>query len=177
MGVAYVSRQEGDCDSLFYAVENVIMNPFSRETLIPYISEVDRAFLDSEKTFGVGRLETLVSAPTLASYRRGWTAWRQAIDADDLSAVQALAPKMVAALAYMAKEALQRGHRPLEVDAWEAPLEDGSVLVVCRTQAEASAVVRENNGCEVPRALQVWSLSELAKALPALAMVGEIKKE
>lgn len=154
----------------------VFMNPWSHDALMPFISEVDRAFLDSEKVFGVGRLETLVSAATLSSYRRGWTAWRQAIENGDQSAVEALAPKMVAALAYMSKEALQRGHSPLSVDAWETPMEDGAVLVVCRTSAEASAVVRENNGSETPRQLCVWALAEIARIIPAVPVVDEIKR-
>ena len=49
---------------------------------------------------GGANLERLVSPATLASYRRGWTAYRQAITDGDASAVEDLGPKMIQALAF-----------------------------------------------------------------------------
>lgn len=164
------------------------MNPWQYDQLMPHIAEVDRAFTDSENEWGVARLETLVAPETLASYRRGWLAWRKAIEASDLSAVQAVGPKMVAALAYMGKEALQRGHSPLAPVTWEAPLADGSVLVVCRTSAEASAVIHANKpplgdaaiaaaaDQQSGRQLVVWTLAELARVLPTIGQIDAIKR-
>ncbi len=167
------------------------MNPWDHDALMPHLVAVDRAFTDSEAVWGVGRLETLVAPATLESYRRGWQQWRNAIETSSLDAVEAIGPKMVAALAYMAQEAAQRGHKPLAPVTWEAPLPDGSVLVICRTSAEASAVVRAEARRTLPevedtpigevvaqqqagRALVVWTTAELARVLPSLGVAGQI---
>jgi len=112
-----------------------------RLALVP----VDQAMWDSEQKWGVGRLERLISQPTLAAYQRGWSAWRAAIEAGDAAAAERVGPKMVAALAVMDREAAAVGHRPLAPDSWECPLgSDGTVLVLVRTQAEQAAVVRSS---------------------------------
>lgn len=104
--------------------------------------QVDQAFWDSEQRWGVGRLERLVSPATLASYRRGWDAYRQALEAGDPDALESVGPKMVKALAVMGTEATAAGHKPLDVSTWETALGDGTVLVVCRSNAEAVATIR-----------------------------------
>src|SRR4051812_30749899 len=109
-----------------------------RAALIP----VDEAFWASEQKWGVGRLERIISPSTLAAYQRGWSAYRQALEDGDASALEAVGPKMIQALAVMDAEATAAGHKPLAPDTWEAALPDGRVLVVVRTNAEASAVLR-----------------------------------
>ena len=109
-----------------------------RRALIP----VDEAFWASEQRYGVGRLERLVSPATLAAYQRGWSAYRQALESGDADALEAIGPKMIAALAFMDAEASAAGNKPLDVSTWETALPDGRVLVVVRTAAEAVAVSR-----------------------------------
>ena len=114
-----------------------------RRALVP----VDEAFWASEQTWGVGRLERLVSPATLAAYQRGWTLYRAALEDGDGAALEVIGPKMIRALEVMAAEATQAGFQPLSVETWETPLgDDGTVLVLTRTQAEQAAVVREANG-------------------------------
>ena len=114
-----------------------------RRALIP----VDEAFWASEQRHGVGRLERIVSPATLAAYQRGWSAYRQALEEGDADALEAVGPKMVAALAFMTNEVEHAGHKPLDVSTWETPLgDDGTVLVLTRTNAEQSAVIRAANG-------------------------------
>jgi hypothetical protein len=143
------------------------------DRLIVALAPVDHAFFESEQRYGVGRLERLVSAATLASYHRGWIAYRAAIETGDASAVELIGPKMIAALKFMSAEAAAAGHKPLSVDAWEAPMEDGTVLVVVRTQAEAHTIVRDKSDM---RAKTVWTLAELARMLPRLEMTHAIKE-
>ena len=109
---------------------------------------VDQAFFASEQRWGVGRLERVVSPATLAAYQRGWTAYREALEAGDPDGLEAIGPKMVQALAVMAAEAEAAGCRPLDVATWEAALPDGRVLVVVNTQAEASAVLRASKAAD-----------------------------
>lgn len=113
-----------------------------RFALVP----VDRAFFEMEQKYGVGRLERLVSPGTLAAYTRGWDLYRKALDESDPDAVEAIAPKMLAALAFMDREATTAGHLPLDPSTWGTPLgDDGTILVLVRTQAEQAAVIRANN--------------------------------
>jgi hypothetical protein len=102
----------------------------------------DEAFFASEQKWGVGRLERIINPSTLAAYQRGWSAYRQALESGDADALEAVGPKMVAALAFMTNEAEHAGHKPLDVSTWETALPDGRVLVVVRTAAEAVAVSR-----------------------------------
>jgi hypothetical protein len=109
---------------------------------------VDQAFFESEQRWGVGRLERLVSPATLTAFQRGWTTYREALEAGDPDGLEAIGPKMVKALEVMAAEAEATGHKPLDVTTWEAALPDGRVLVVVRTQAEASAVLRASKAVD-----------------------------
>lgn len=115
-----------------------------RLALVP----VDEAMWASEQKWGVGRLERLVSPATLASYRRGWDLYRAALEAGDAAAVETIGPKMAQALAVMDMEATAAGHKPLAPDTWEAALGNGVTLVVVRTQAEASAVLRASRAAD-----------------------------
>ena len=115
-----------------------------RRALIP----VDEAFWASEQTWGVGRLERLVSPATLAAYQRGWTLYRAALEDGDGAALEVIGPKMIRALEVMAAEAEAAGYKPLAPETWEAALPDGRVMVVVRSQAEASAVVRASRAAD-----------------------------
>ena len=159
------------------------------------LAPIDQAMHASELKWGVSRIERLVSPATLAAYKRGWDAYREAIETGDAETITALAPKMVAALAYMDREATDAGHPTLAALAcvWEAPLPDGSVMVVVRTLAEAHAVTRAVSGREsgLPpditiairdhihqgRSLVVVSLSEVAHVMAAHGFVVPIKGE
>ena len=115
-----------------------------RRALIP----VDEAFWASEQTWGVGRLERLVSPATLAAYQRGWTLYRAALEDGDGAALEVIGPKMIRALEVMAAEAEAAGYKPLAPETWEAALPDGRVMVVVRSQAEASAVLRASRAAD-----------------------------
>lgn len=143
-----------------------------RDRMTAALSPTDQAFLASETKWGVARLERLVSTSTLESYRKGWLLYQQAINDGDAGAVEAVGAKMRAALAYMDHEATAAGHAPLSVDRWEAVLEDGSVLVVVRTLAEAHAIARDKSDT---RFLVVWTLAELARMLPTLEITHSVK--
>ena len=115
-----------------------------RRALIP----VDQAFWESEQRFGVGRLERLVSPATLAAYQRGWTLYRAALEDGDGAALESVGPKMIRALEVMAAEAEAAGHKPLAPETWEAALPDGRVMVVVRSQAEASSLLRASRAAD-----------------------------
>jgi hypothetical protein len=167
------------------------------DTMIAILTPVDEAFRTVDKTWGVGRLERLVSTKTLESYHRGWTQWRQAIDTHDTATAKVLAPKMLAALKFMEAEAQRSGHPPLDVNTWETQLPDGRVLCIVRTCAEAHRIAQALANIKVPpgdpdenlppdllllvkhqqegREIIVWTLAELAMVLPKLDVLNAIK--
>lgn len=121
---------------------NKIRTPEDTNRFMIALAPVDQAFRASEDKWGVGRLERLQRTEVLQSYQRGWDAYRVALDEGDGEALETIGPKMIAALAFMDNEAIAAGHKPLDPSTWEAPLPDGRVLVVVRSNAEASAVIR-----------------------------------
>lgn len=197
-----------------------LRTPEDSERFIRALAPVDLAFWQSEQRWGVGRLERLQSPATLAAYKRGWDAYRVALDEGDGEAIEAIGPKMIAALAFMDGEASAAGHQPLAPDTWETPLPDGVnatdangvTLVLVRTQAEQAAVIRAANGtaftgrpgfgmtvvAEAPapvesglppdltvtvrnqhegRALEVWSIGEVARLILAHGSVARDAKK
>lgn len=135
--------------------------------------DADEAFRASEAKWGIGRLERLVSRATLEAYRKGWLAYREAL-AGSIDDLERIAPKMVRALHAMDAEATAAGHGPLEVTRWEAATNDGRVLVLVRTVAEAHAIAREPKADGAPE-LVIWSMEEAARVLSAYGVVSDIK--
>ncbi len=125
----------------------------------------------AELRWGVGRLESLVSAETLLAWREGWRVYSQAITLMEADVVERVAPKIAQAIVAMEAEAAARGHAPLSPEAWETPLEGGRVLVVVRSAAEAHAVGQRQDG----RERVVWSMEELACVLPQLEQITAAK--
>lgn len=149
-----------------------IRSPHDTERCILAITPVDEAFRASEAKWGVARLERLVGTASLAAYRRGWTLWREAVLEGNADQLEAVGPKMVIALQVMDAEATAAGHKPLSGDRWEAATDDGRVLVVVRTQAEAHAIAREPKD---GRDVVVWTMDELARMVRALESVDAVK--
>ena len=113
-----------------------------RRALVP----IDEAFWASEQTWGVGRLERLVSPATLAAYQRGWTLYRATLENGDGAALEVIGPKMIRALEVMGAEAEEAGYKPLAPETWETELGNtGVVLVIVRSKAEQAAVIRASN--------------------------------
>ena len=83
--------------------------PWKIDAMMAALAPTDEMFRKMEQKWGVGRLERLISGKTLESFRRGWLAWRTAIENNDLIAVQTVGPKMVKALTLMDREAEAAG--------------------------------------------------------------------
>lgn len=145
--------------------------PEEREAVTAAMIGFDAAAVASETKWGVGRLITLVSDATRLSYHRGWEMWHQAQLDRDARAMLEVIPKMIRALKFMDAEAERLGAQPLAPTVWETRTEDGRVLAIVRTQAEAHAVAHAN------RAMVVYSLDEVARLLRRVEMIDAIKLE
>jgi hypothetical protein len=168
---------------------------WSVDSFVAALVPTDEAVRNSEIKWGCGRLERLVSPALLEAYRRGWALWRAAVESGDLPGVQSVGPKMIEMLRRMDADATASGAQPLSVDTWEADFGDGRVLVLCRTTAEASEVARTLGRavglgldaalpCDLLRLVEaqragrqivVWTMGELARVLPEISFLNEIK--
>jgi hypothetical protein len=142
---------------------------FGHDRMKAALAPIDEAFRASEAKWGVGRLERIVSTNTIASYRRGWVAYRAAIEAGDAATVETLAPKMIAALAFMDREATAAGHSSISISEWETILSTGTVLAIVRTGAEAHALAKDT------RSRLVYTLEEIGRIVEHYEMTNAIK--
>lgn len=156
------------------------------------IVPIDEAWRRTEQKWGVGRLERLVSAEARAALHRGMNAYDDAIGDRNAMKVAEVGAKLIRLLGQLDAEAERLGHKPIDPSCWEAALADGSVLVVCRTTAEAGAVSRaalkgEGNlpadlqlavaATQAGRALHVWTMYEVARMIEAVGSpVSAIKQ-
>lgn len=149
-------------------------------TLAAHIMGVDEAARRAETEWGVGRLPLLVDDEMRARFMRQGARFRDALEAayaskmltrDDLDAATKAAGGMQRAWAALDAAARAAGHKPADPDIWEAVLEDGSIACIVRTDADASKVLRDG------RALNVWTLAEVARAIDALPDIVQASKE
>lgn len=124
---------------------NLLRTADESDRFLRGLVQVDQAFFASEQKWGVGRLERLVGPKTSEAYQRGWVEYRRILEEGDGAALEIHGPKMVAALQIMEAEAVAAGHSQLAPETWEAPMGNGVTLVLVRTTAEASAVIRAAN--------------------------------
>lgn len=149
-------------------------SPEDVATLTAYLAGVDQAAKTAEDAWGAGRLPLLVSDELRAKFMRQGArfervyaeAWSTAmLSRAQLDAVISAAGGMQRAWQALDKAARDAGHEPKSPDVWEAVLADGTVACIVRTNADASKVLRDG------RALNVWTLEEVARAIDHLPEV------
>ena len=150
------------------------MTPVDEERVQAATIGFDEAVRQSEARWGVGRLERVVSDATRASWRRGWTAWRDAREAGDAGRLVDVIGKMRVALGVMAAEAERLGVPELDAETWEATMPDGRALIVCRSFEAAHVATAETR--RSGRACVVWTVDELARVVAKLDLLDAIKQ-
>jgi len=154
--------------------------PEDAATIQAHIMGVDKAASEAEATWGIGRLPMLVDTDMRAKFMRQGARFREALESayeakmltrDQLEAVEKTAGGMERAWLALDKSARDAGHKSTEPDIWEAVLDDGSIACIVRTNAEASKVIQDG------RALNVWTLDEVARAIDHLPEIVRQAKE
>ena len=82
------------------------------------IAPFDRAMLDSERRWGVDRLQELVSPETAAKWGSAMGKLNTAIEAQDVDLLVQRVGVCIRGLAAMDAEAIARGHRPVPAEVW-----------------------------------------------------------
>jgi hypothetical protein len=127
---------------------------------------VDEVAHEMETKWGVGRLVLLVDDDIRAKFNRQLRRFDEAIQSNDLERIQQTGAATRRAWVALDLAATIAGKPQLQPDVWEAHLEDGRVVVICRTNAEAHAEVRSGRHAEV------WTLDEIARILVAYPGLG-----
>jgi hypothetical protein len=147
------------------------------------VALVDTQVSAMERKWGVGRLRLLVSEPTRQRFDTAQEMWATACrDAckppHPVHAMQRLAEvaaMMARAWATLDAEAVQAGAAAMVPEWWEVAPDDPSSPVICvaRTLRDAHAVgaLAKKEG----RAVDVWSLDEVARVIRANGIVSAIK--
>ena len=156
------------------------MTPADAATLKACADEVAdrRAAMDGK--WGAGRLFALVGLELREKFERQERKWLDALEAAyagkvvaavELQAVRDRAQAMVRAFAALDAAAEASGAQRLSPDVWEGVLADGTVIAVCRTNADAAAVTRSG------RAMTAWTVQEFANAISAMpSLLDDAKK-
>lgn len=124
-----------------------------------HLDGVDHVAREMEAKWGVGRLRLLVATDMRVRFDTQARLLDEAVRDVDLGGVRQHAPAMLRAWQALDALATQAGAAPLSPDWWETATDDGEVIAITRTSAEAAAIVREN------RAMQVWTLDEIGRVL------------
>lgn len=145
-----------------------------------YLDGVEAARVESDRKWGVGRLELLVGDDLRARWRRQCATWRAAYEdawtsdyltRDQLLAVQAKAAAMQRGFAALDAAAEEAGHRPVAPWVWEVGLAGGEVAALVQTDAEASKVIAEG------RYVVVYTLAEVGHVIDALPDALQLAKQ
>lgn len=126
------------------------------------VGEVDRESLKFERKWGVGRLRTLLSPDLKAKFVRQQRKFDVAYRTGDVRELQTECQRMINAWRAADRESCDAGYAPAGQDSWETVLADGTVVVLVKTDADATAYVKPKG-----RDVVVWSLAEVAKLIAA----------
>lgn len=134
------------------------------------IDEADATAAAMETKWGCGRLRLLVPAELREKFDRQRYLFNQALWHGSLEDVRREAPRMVNAWRALDRTAeAADGVSTLDPLVWEVTLSDGRVAAIVRDGDDAHRVVATG------RAVNVYTLEEIARLLEAHRVVGEAK--
>lgn len=134
--------------------------------------DYDQAVRRLEDRWGVDRLPYLVGDEMRLRWWSAVDKLNAAIRSGDSGEVRKRVDICLRGLDALEQAAIGAGAKPLEVDAWETPLDDGRVLRVVRHDHMArKATETAADG----RQVIVWSLSEVGRVIGSYGAINAIK--
>ncbi len=124
-----------------------------------HIDGVDVMAAQLEELWGCGRLRLLVDQPLREKFDRQRYLYNAAITNGELEDVRRESERMIRAWRAVAAAAIAAGAKPIDPVTMEVALEDGTVLIICPTNAEARVTLDQVAG----RKAVVYTLEELAR--------------
>ena len=145
-------------------------SPYLHDQIQAALIGLDEVASALEKRWGVGRLVRLVSDTTRLRFKMANDLLSQAIASNSPATVAKQAEMMRRAWAALDAEATAAGCAVLNLVVWEQRMDDGRVLCLVQTNAEAAAVAAEG------RAVEIWTMAEAARVLGAHGLLSAIKQ-
>jgi hypothetical protein len=145
------------------------MTPRNAITIQSLLDGLDAAAVEMEKRWGVGRLRLLVSDDLRERFDRQVQRLNAvALDGSD-DELRATVEAMRRGWLALDQAARASGAPELHPDIWEIRLADGTVAALCRTGAEAHAVVRTK------RYVSIWTADEIARVIDGFPDIAKAK--
>ena len=134
-----------------------------------HIDGVDALAVEMERKWGVGRLRLLVAPEWREKFDRQRLKFNLAINGGDVAEIEAESKRMELAWRTLDRLASEAGAATSPAEVWEVPLPSGDGVV---------AIVRGND-VRPPRdgrAVQVWTLDEIARVIEAFPTIAKCKE-
>lgn len=133
-----------------------------------HLDGVDALAVDMERKWGVGRLRLLVAAEWREKFDRQRLRLNLAIRTGTVAELETESKRMLLAWETLDRLATEAGVTTLPAEVWEAPLPSGeSVVAIVRGEVRPP-----HDG----RAIQVWTLDEIARVIEAFPAVAKCKE-
>ena len=135
------------------------------------IDGVDQVAWSMERKWGVNRLRLLVDDDMRERFDRQLRKWSEIVwdGKFDLRLVEETAKATERGWGALDQAASQAGAKPLSPKVWEQGMDDGRVLAVVRSTAEAHHVARDR------RDVVVWTMADVARMASENSLVNVVK--
>lgn len=137
------------------------------------IQALDYLAKQLEQTWGIGRLRLLADANLRMRFDQQTELLNTALESDDATREEILAQigGMKRAWAALDMAARAAGRQPTPPTVWEIPLEDGSIALLVKDEADASQIAIQAR----ERSCQVYSLAEVGRLLSGYSTLAKAK--
>lgn len=138
------------------------------------ISSLDHEARKLEQLWGIGRLELLAPTDFRMRFEQQRDLLNKALESEDATREEILQQIGGMKRAWQAIDAVVRaaGHQPMPPTVWEVQLEDGTVAMIVRDEADASQVSIQAR----ERRCAVYSLAELGRLLSGYPTLAKAKE-
>ena len=108
------------------------------------IGEHDRVCAQYENEWGVGRLPEIAGPDLALKYLQQMDRLTMAMSERSVEKIEKACAGLCRAYPILAEAAIANGEKPISGDCFEAPMPDGSVIAICRNEAEAGAYAKKH---------------------------------
>jgi hypothetical protein len=143
---------------------------FEYDRIQSAIDGLDAVATEMERKWGRGRLRLLVDNDMRIKFDRQAIKFNDAVWDTDADRAEKAAAAMIRGWKALDQAATAAGAKPLSPVVWETTKQDGTVIALVRTLAEASAVAAEG------RQVEVWTIDEVARLSDATGFVAKVKQ-
>ena len=107
------------------------------------LGEHDRVCAKYETEWGVGRLPEIAGPDLAIKYLQQMDRLTSAMAERSVEKIEKACAGLCRAYPILADAAIANGEKPIQGDCFETPMPDGSVIAICRTDAEAGAYAKK----------------------------------